>query len=199
MRYCSASENEWDCLYEVPQCSSAVHPIKIRIFRLAAAATSVWEKSHTFFFSERWSSCHVYWDFQCMQSNYGVGNATKKKMRWIGTGHCFQNCILYQQNTRLRVKKLWLGKSQNYFYSKCVWKKKKKRTTICGRNSKTDDSCRKVGNQIAPCRDVMNADTLKNILAIPISAGEIRYKKKWTPWNNELYHCFMGCGIVCIV
>lgn len=37
----------------------------------------------------------------------------------------------------------------------CVGKKR----TTCRRNSKTDDSCRKVGNQIAPRRDVMNADT----------------------------------------
>lgn len=51
------------------------------------------------------------------------------------------------------MQKLGLGKQQNNFYSKCTCK------TICSKYNKTDDSCRKVGGQTAPCRDVMNADT----------------------------------------
>lgn len=36
----------------------------------------------------------------------------------------------------------------------------------------------------------MNADTLKNILAIPISAGEIRYKKK--SGHRETMNCIIA-------
>lgn len=42
------------------------------------------------------------------------------KMRWLGPELCSQNCILYQQNKRIYVQKLWLDKSQNNFYSKRV-------------------------------------------------------------------------------
>lgn len=78
-----------------------------------------------------------------MHSNCGVGNTTRNEVN-LKCEALFEEVMTVV--TELFLQQMYMGK---------------KKKTTCRRNSKTDDSCRKVGNQIAPRRDVMNADTRK--------------------------------------
>lgn len=82
----------WDWLYEVSQCSSTMHPIKIRTFRLTSAATSVWERVAPLLVE---GDLAVTFTGTCNACRAITVLTMLPKMRWIRTELCFQNCILY--------------------------------------------------------------------------------------------------------
>lgn len=107
--HCSATENEMGLpLWGATVIFSSASHLK-EDFQDCSSSYKGLGKSHAFSFSGRWCDCHLYWDFQRVHSNCGVGNTTRNEVN-LKCEALFEEVMTVV--TELFLQQMYMGKKK---------------------------------------------------------------------------------------